>query len=131
MALFDLTGRVAIVTGGNGGIGLGMAKGMAQAGASIVVAARDEAKNGEAVQALEALGAQAVAVQVDVTQEASCRAMVETAVERFGRLDVLVNNAGTTIRKQPEEYTLEEWHLVLETNLTSAFMCSQAAHPAM
>jgi 2-deoxy-D-gluconate 3-dehydrogenase len=129
--LFDLTGRVAIVTGGNGGIGLGMAKGMAQAGASIVVAARDEAKNGEAVQALEALGAQAVAVQADVTQQASCRAMVETAIERFGRLDVLVNNAGTTIRKQPEEYTLEEWHLLLETNLTSAFTCSQAAYPAM
>ena len=116
--LFDLTGRVAIVTGGNGGIGLGMAKGMAQAGASIVVAARDEAKNGEAVRALEELGAQAVAVQVDVTEEASCRAMVQAAVERFGRLDVLVNNAGTNIRKQPEEYTIEEWHLLLETNLT-------------
>ena len=131
MALFDLTGRVAIVTGGNGGIGLGMAKGMAQAGAAIVVAARDEAKNGEAVRALEELGTQALAVQVDVTQEASCRAMVQAAVERFGRLDVLVNNAGTTIRKQPEEYTIEEWHLLLETNLTSAFMCSQAAYPAM
>jgi 2-deoxy-D-gluconate 3-dehydrogenase len=129
--LFDLTGRVAIVTGGNGGIGLGMAKSMAQAGASIVVAARDEAKNGEAVQALEALGAQAIAVRVDVTEEASCRAMVQTAVERYGRLDILVNNAGTNIRKQPEEYTLEEWHLLLETNLTSAFMCSQAAYPAM
>jgi 2-deoxy-D-gluconate 3-dehydrogenase len=131
VALFDLTGRVAIVTGGNGGIGLGMAKGMAQAGAAIVVAARDEAKNGEALRALEELGTQAVAVQVDVTQEASCRAMVQAAVERFGRLDVLVNNAGTTIRKQPEEYTIEEWHLLLETNLTSAFMCSQAAYPAM
>jgi 2-deoxy-D-gluconate 3-dehydrogenase len=104
---------------------------MAQAGAAIVVAARDEAKNGEALRALEELGTQAVAVQVDVTQEASCRAMVQAAVERFGRLDVLVNNAGTTIRKQPEEYTIEEWHLLLETNLTSAFMCSQAAYPAM
>ena len=131
MKLFDLSGRVAIVTGGNGGIGLGMAKGMAQAGAAIVVAARDEAKNGEAVRALEELGTQALAVQVDVTQEASCRAMVQAAIERFGRLDVLVNNAGTTIRKQPEEYTIEEWHLLLETNLTSAFMCSQAAYPAM
>jgi 2-dehydro-3-deoxy-D-gluconate 5-dehydrogenase len=129
--LFDLTGRVAIVTGGNGGIGLGMAKGMAQAGASLVVAARDEAKNGEAVRELEGLGAKAIAVRVDVTDEASCRAMVRSALDRFGHLDVLVNNAGTNIRKQPETYTLEEWRLILDTNLTSAFMCSQAAYPAM
>ena len=131
MQLFDLTGRVAIVTGGNGGIGLGMARGMAEAGAAIVVAARDEAKSVEAVRELEGLGAQAVAVRVDVTQEASCRAMVQSTLDQFGRLDILVNNAGTTIRKQPQEYTLEEWHLILETNLTSAFACSQAAYPAM
>jgi 2-deoxy-D-gluconate 3-dehydrogenase len=129
--LFDLTGRVAVVTGGNGGIGLGMGRGLAQAGAAILVAGRDEAKNGEAVQALQGLGARAAAVRVDVTEEASCRAMVQAAVDRFGRLDVLVNNAGTNIRKQPEAYTLEEWHLILDTNLTSAFMCSQAAYPAM
>jgi 2-dehydro-3-deoxy-D-gluconate 5-dehydrogenase len=129
--LFDLTGRAAIVTGGNGGIGLGMAKGLAAAGAAIVVAARDEAKNVEAVRELEGLGAQATAVRVDVTEEASCRMMVQSALDRFGRLDILVNNAGTNIRKQPEAYTLEEWHLILETNLTSAFMCSQAAYPAM
>ena len=99
MQLFDLTGRVAIVTGGNGGIGLGMARGMATAGAAIVVAARDEAKSVEAVRELEGLGAQAVAVRVDVTQEASCRAMVQSTLDQFGRLDILVNNAGTTIQK--------------------------------
>ena len=131
MQLFDLTGRVAIVTGGNGGIGLGMAKGLATAGAAIVVAARDEAKNALAVRELEGLGAQAIAVRADVTEEASCRAMAQSALDRFGRLDVLVNNAGTNIRKQPETYTLEEWRLILETNLTSAFACSQAAYPAM
>ena len=129
--LFDLTGRVAIVTGGNGGIGLGMARGLATAGAAIVVAARDERKSAEAVRELEGLGAEAMAVRVDVTEEASCRAMVQATLDRFGRLDVLVNNAGTNIRKQPQEYTLEEWHLILETNLTSAFACSQAAYPAM
>jgi 2-dehydro-3-deoxy-D-gluconate 5-dehydrogenase len=129
--LFDLSGRVAIVTGGNGGIGLGMARGLATAGAAIVVAARDEAKSAEAVRELEGLGAGAMAVRVDVTLEASCRAMVQATLDRFGRLDVLVNNAGTNIRKQPQEYTLEEWHLILETNLTSAFACSQAAYPAM
>ena len=131
MQLFDLTGRVAIVTGGNGGIGLGMARGLATAGAAIVVAARDERKSAEAVRELEGLGAEAMAVRVDVTEEASCRAMVQATLDRFGRLDVLVNNAGTNVRKQPQEYTLEEWHLILETNLTSAFACSQAAYPAM
>jgi 2-deoxy-D-gluconate 3-dehydrogenase len=129
--LFDLSGKVAVVTGGNGGIGLGMAKGLAAAGAAVVVAARDPEKSAAAVSELEALGARAAAVAVDVTDEGSCRAMVEQAAERFGRFDILINNAGTTIRKQPDEYALDEWRLVLETNLTSAFMCSQAAHPAM
>ena len=131
MKMFDLSRRVAIVTGGNGGIGLGMAQGLAAAGAAVVVAARDRDKSAAAVRELEGLGAQALAVEVDVTREASCRAMVEAARERFGRLDVLVNNAGTNIRKQPEDYRLDEWHMVLETNLTSAFMCCQAAYPAM
>ncbi|MBI3455199.1 MAG: glucose 1-dehydrogenase [Candidatus Rokubacteria bacterium] len=131
MKLFDLTGRVAIVTGGNGGIGLGMARGLAQAGAAVVIAARNRAKNDAAVKELQALGAKAMAVPVEVRQEASCRAMTQAALDRFGRLDILVNNAGTNIRKQPQEYSLEEWHAVLETNLTSAFMCCQAAYPAM
>jgi len=131
MNLFDLTGRVAIVTGGNGGIGLGMARGLAQCGASVMVAARDEAKNAAAVEELRALGTKASAVEADLTQEEACRSMVQATLGQFGRLDVLVNNAGTNIRKQPEEYSLEEWHRILETNLSSAFMCSQAAYPAM
>jgi 2-deoxy-D-gluconate 3-dehydrogenase len=131
MRLFDLNGRVAIVTGGNGGIGLGMARGLAQAGAAVVVAGRNAEKSAAAVRELEALGARAATVDVDVTSEASCQAMVRNAVDRFGRLDILVNNAGTNIRKQPEEYSLTEWHTVLETNLTSAFVCSQAAYPEM
>ena len=131
MKLFDLTGRVAVVTGGNGGIGLGMARGLAQAGAAVMLAARNVAKSQDAVKALEAAGARAAMVRVDVTSEASCREMIAKTVERFGRLDILVNNAGTNIRKQPQEYTLQEWHTVLETNLTSAFLTSHAAYPAM
>jgi len=131
MELFDLSGRVAIVTGGNGGIGLGMARGLAMAGAAVVIAARAPDKNAAAVAELEGLGAAALAVEVDVTSEASCRALVQTTLEGLGRLDVLVNNAGTNIRKQPEDYALEEWRMILETNLTSAFMCCQAAYPAM
>jgi 2-deoxy-D-gluconate 3-dehydrogenase len=129
--LFDLSGRVAVVTGGNGGIGLGMARGLAEAGASIVVAARDPDKSAKAVERLQGLGAEATAVEVDVASEASCRALVQATLDRHGRLDVLVNNAGINIRKQPEEYRLEEWRLILDTNLTSAFMCCQAAYPAM
>ncbi len=131
MTLFDLKGRVAIVTGGNGGIGLGMARGLADAGATVVVAGRDEAKSAAAVAQLTASGATAAAVAVDVTSAQSCRNLVTSAVKRFGRLDILVNNAGTNIRKQPEEYTIEEWNTVLATNLTSAFACSQAAYPEM
>jgi 2-dehydro-3-deoxy-D-gluconate 5-dehydrogenase len=131
MKLFDLSGRVAIVTGGNGGIGLGMARGLARCGASVMVAGRDRAKSAAAVEELGGLGAKAAAVETDVTVEDSCKAMVRATVERFGRLDILVNNAGTNIRKQPQEYSLEEWHLILESNLSSAFMCSQAAYPAM
>ena len=131
MKSFDLAGRVAVVTGGNGGIGLGMARGMAEAGAAVLIAARNEDKNRTAVAELEALGAKAAAVKVDVTDQASVAAMVAAAKERFGRLDILVNNAGTNIRKQPEEYTLAEWHTLIDTNLTSAFLCSQAAYRPM
>ncbi|HTR85369.1 MAG TPA: glucose 1-dehydrogenase [Reyranella sp.] len=131
MKLFDLAGRVAVVTGGNGGIGLGMAKGMAAAGAAIVVAGRDAAKNEAAVKELTGLGAKASAIPVDVLKEESCRALIDKTVQQHGRLDVLVNNAGMSIRKQPEQYTLAEWHTVMDSNLTSAFLCSHAAYPAL
>ncbi|MDP1840039.1 MAG: SDR family NAD(P)-dependent oxidoreductase, partial [Reyranella sp.] len=131
MKLFDLSGRVAIVTGGNGGIGLGMAKGMAKAGAAIVVAGRDAAKNAAAVKEIQGLGATASAIAVDVLKEDSCRALIADTVKQHGRLDILVNNAGMSIRKQPQDFTAAEWHMVLDSNLTSAFMCSQAAYPAM
>ena len=130
MNLFDLSGRVAVITGGNGGIGLGMAKGMAAAGATIVVAGRDAAKNSAAVKELKELGAEASAIPVDVLKEESCRALIDQTVKAHGRLDILVNNAGMSIRKQPEHYTLAEWHTVLDSNLTSAFLCSHAAYPA-
>src|SRR5438876_9564465 len=129
--MFDLKGKVAMVTGGNGGIGLGMAKGLAQAGARVAVAARNADKSHGAVDQLTRLGGEAIAVTVDVADEASVDTAVRAVVDRLGRLDILVNNAGINIRKQPQEYTLAEWRRVLDTNLTSAFLCSRAAYAPM
>jgi 2-deoxy-D-gluconate 3-dehydrogenase len=126
MTAFDLTGKVALVTGGNGGIGLGMAKGLADAGASVMVAGRDADKNRRAV---EVLGGNAAAIAVDMAEESGCRAAVDAAASKFGRLDILVNNAGINIRKAPQDYSLAEWHSVLNINLTSLFVCCQAAYP--
>ena len=126
-SLFDLRGRVAIVTGGNGGIGLGMARGLANAGASVVVAARNAAKPNAAVRELRALGADALAVSVDVAEEKSVDSMVGETTAWRARLDILVNNAGINIRKTAQDLTLDEWRRVLDTNLTSAFLCSRTA----
>jgi 2-dehydro-3-deoxy-D-gluconate 5-dehydrogenase len=131
MRLFDLKGRVAIVTGGNGGIGLGMAEGLAEAGADLLLAGRDAEKARPAQARIEKLGVRCRFVATDVTQRAACQALTAEALAAFGRLDILVNNAGTSIRKMPEDYTEEEWHQVMDTNLTSAFLCAQAAYPAM
>jgi 2-dehydro-3-deoxy-D-gluconate 5-dehydrogenase len=127
--MFDLKGRVGLVTGGNGGIGLGLARGLAKAGAAVMVAGRNADKNAAAVAELRALGAEADAVIVDVTDEASVNAMVAGCVARFGRLDILVNNAGINIRNKPEVYELADWHKVIATNLTSAMLASKAAYP--
>ena len=129
--MFDLGGKVALVTGGNGGLGLGMARGLAQAGARVVIAARNPEKSAAAVETLKALGSDSFAVAIDVADEASVQQAVDAVAARCGRLDILVNNAGTTVRKPVDQLTLDEWNLVLQTNLTSAFLVSRAAHPHM
>jgi 2-deoxy-D-gluconate 3-dehydrogenase len=131
MSLFDLKGRVALVTGGNGGIGLGMARGLAAAGADVVIAGRQAAKSEAAAAELANFGVRTAVVEVNVADEASARAMVAATVERMGRLDILVNNAGINIRKRPELYDMKEWREVLSINLDGAFYCSHAAQPAM
>jgi 2-dehydro-3-deoxy-D-gluconate 5-dehydrogenase len=128
--MFDLNGKVAIVTGGNGGIGLGMTRGLASAGASVVIAARNLEKSRAAVADLEARGWSASTIKVDVTQEAEVGALITQTLERHGRLDILVNNAGTNIRRPAHELSLTQWHTVIDTNLTSAFVCARAAYPA-
>ncbi|WP_024577584.1 MULTISPECIES: glucose 1-dehydrogenase [unclassified Afipia] len=128
---FDLTGKIAIVTGGNGGIGLGMARGLARAGAGIVIAGRNKDKSEEAVRDIEALGASALAVSVDVTDIASVGAMVEATLAQMGRIDILINNAGMSVRQPAHALSLDDWQTVMNTNLTSAFICAKAVYPAM
>jgi 2-dehydro-3-deoxy-D-gluconate 5-dehydrogenase len=127
--MFDLQGKVAIVTGGNGGIGLAMAQGLAKAGARIAVVGRHPGKLEAAVASLSKQGAKAQAYAVDVCDEAAVASLVAQVAQDFGRIDILVNNAGINIRKQVQDLSLAEWHGVMDTNLTSAFLCSRAAFP--
>jgi 2-deoxy-D-gluconate 3-dehydrogenase len=131
MKMFDLTGKVAVVTGGNGGIGLGMAKGLAEAGAKIAIAAQNEGKAKNAIAEIERLGSEAAFFKVDIGQEDECRKMIAAVAAKFGRIDILVNCSGIAIRKRPETYSDAEWHKVLDINLTGTFACSQAVYPEM
>jgi len=127
-ALFDLGGRVALVTGGNGGIGLGLAQGLAGCGARVVITGRNAGKNAAAVTAL---GGDASAMVLDVTDRAACDAAVAEVVRLHGGLDILVNNAGINVRQAPEAITDEAWDAVIATNLTAMMRLCRAAHPAL
>lgn len=131
MKLFKLDGKVAIVTGGNGGIGLAMAKGMGACGAAIVIAARDATKAGMALAELREDGVRASFIAADITNKAGCEALVAETEAAFGRLDILVNNAGIMLRSAPQDFSEDDWRQVMDTNLTGAFFCCQAAYPAM
>lgn len=129
--LFDLTGKAALVTGGNGGIGLGIARGLVQAGCAVAIAGRNAEKNASAAAALEGLGARVVVLQADVAEEAAARRCVAEAAGALGGLDILVNNAGISRAAAPERLSMADWQAVLAVNLTAAMVCSQAAHPHM
>ena len=128
---FDLTGKVAVVTGGNGGLGLGIAMGLAGAGANIVIAARSVEKTAQALENIRALGVEAHGITVDVTQEPAIQRMVTNTMDHMGSLDILVNNSGITIRGLPEDLTSVQWDSVLDVNLRSAFLASREAYTQM
>jgi len=129
---FDLTGKVAAVTGGNGGIGLGMALGLAQAGASVAIVGRNATKSQAAAELIhQTTGSRAIVVTADVAREADVDRATAEIVSSLGRYDILFNNAGINIRRQPQELTLEQWNEVHDVNLTSAFLMSKAAYPHM
>ena len=128
---FELTGQIALVTGAARGLGHAISLALAHAGADVALGLRDVKTGGDLVREVEAMGRRALPLQMDISKMDQIRNAVDSAVAHFGRLDILVNNAGTSIRKFPHEYTEDEWHQVLDTNLTSAFLLSQAAYPEM
>lgn len=130
--MFDLSGKVAVVTGGNSGIGQGMAAGLASAGCNIVIAARTLSKSKAAAQEIAKLhGVRATAIELDVRDPKSIEEMPGKVLAQFDQLDILVNNAGMNRRKPPQEFSVEEWDEIQNTNVRSVFLCSKAVHPYM
>ena len=129
--LFSLEGKVALVTGGNGGLGLAMALGLAEAGADVAVAARNAEKTAGAVAQIQAHGVKSLGLTVDVTREADVVDMVSRTVHELGSIDILLNNAGTVVRKEPQDLSAEEWDLTLDVNLRAAFLVARTVYPHM
>jgi NAD(P)-dependent dehydrogenase (short-subunit alcohol dehydrogenase family) len=129
--LFDLTRRVAIITGGSVGLGRQMAEGLGEMGANLVLCARKKERCEQAAEELSRLGVQTLALGCDVKNADHVHAVVEATVSRFGRIDILINNAGTSWGAAVEEMRLEHWNKVIETNLTGTFLFSQAVGKVM
>ncbi|NWF54148.1 MAG: SDR family oxidoreductase [Syntrophaceae bacterium] len=129
--MFDLKGKVAVVTGGGRGIGRQMAEGLAEAGANVVLCSRKVESCKKTARELAGLGVKALAVGCDVRSAKEIQAAVDMTLKEFGRLDVLVNNSGANWGATPEEYPLEGWQKVMETNLNGVFLFSQIAGRVM
>jgi NAD(P)-dependent dehydrogenase (short-subunit alcohol dehydrogenase family) len=129
--LFDLTGRVAIVTGGSIGLGRQMAEGLGEMGANVVLCARKKERCQQAAEDLQKLGVKTLALACDVKNPADIHQVVEATMAQFGRIDILINNAGTSWGAPVEEMRLEQWNKVIETNLTGTFLFSQAVGKIM
>ena len=124
--LLDLTGRVAIITGGSIGLGRQMAEGLAEMGANLVLCARKAERCQEAAEELQQLGIKAMSLACDVRSQASVQELVDATISQFGKIDILINNAGISWGAPVEEMRLDDWNKVIETNLTGSFLCAQA-----
>jgi len=129
--LFDLSGKVAIVTGASRGLGQYFGRALARAGADLVITSRTLSDLTEFKQEIESLGRKALAVQVDVLSQSDIENMVRTAIEEYGKIDILVNNAGLNIRSPSADFSWEDWDTVLQTNLKGNFFCAQAVAKEM
>lgn len=125
--LFDLTGRVAIVTGGSRGLGFEIAEGLAEAGASLMLCARREQWLTPAIDEMRKRGVRVEGKVCDVTDPKQVEDVVSDTIAKFGKVDILINNAGVSWGERPEAMSLEQWKRVLDTNLTGAFLFAQAA----
>jgi 2-deoxy-D-gluconate 3-dehydrogenase len=125
MEIFDLKGETAIVTGGNQGIGFAISKGLAQAGATVIIANRRAAQGEHAAETLRSQGLNAIAVETDVADMSSLKQMVSIVIEKFEKIDILVNNAGVIVRKPPEDITDKDWNYMFDINLKGLFFCCQ------
>jgi NAD(P)-dependent dehydrogenase (short-subunit alcohol dehydrogenase family) len=129
--LFDISGKVTIITGGGRGLGAALASGFAAAGARVVIGDQDEQTAQASAAHIRERGGAALAVRCDITNEQEVGALVDLAVETYGRLDVLVNNAGINIPKPAEDLALEEWSRIVGVNLTGTFLCCQTGGAVM
>ena len=130
--LFDLTDRIAIVTGGSKGLGEAMAEGLASAGAKIVLGSRNQSEVDEVAQRIaDEYGTETLAVQADVTKNSEVKNLVEQTLEKFGKIDILINNAGINIRGPIDELTYEEFQQVQKINVDGVWLCSKAVIPHM
>ena len=131
LSLFSLEGRVAIVTGGNRNIGFGLSRGLAGAGARVLIANRDAASGEAAAARLRQEGWDVVSVETDVSDPESCRRMAQAALDRWSRIDILVNNAAVRVDKTAMDHTPEDFDWILGINVRGILHCSQAVYPAM
>jgi 2-deoxy-D-gluconate 3-dehydrogenase len=129
--MFELSGKVAIVTGGNGGIGRGIALGLAKAGASVAIVGRNEQRNQDTLADLKKLGNPAMALRVDLSQRTALKPAFESIEHELGPVDILVNNAAFAVLKSLLDHTEEDWDSVIETDLTACFLLSKYAALSM